>query len=168
MTSSITATLAASLTCSKSSVTTDPTATNPTIQMNLGKINNAAFNIGWSSTSSPDGEDAWSGQVALVAGVATIDLTNLTQTGLSVPVDATGKKVRAICVLADSGNANVIAIGVGASNGYTGIGTISALNPGNMAIHTCQGSIAVDGTHKTLDFAGTGTQKLDILIVFGG
>lgn len=165
---SINATMAVSLQCQKQVTSSaDPTATPTNLGLDLSVIAPGAFRANWTPSSTPDGTDAWSGQVALSAGAATIDLTNLTQANLSTVVNATGKKIRAICVLADANNANVIAIGTGASNGYTGIGTISALNAGDIALHTGQGSTAIDGTHKTLDLAGTGSQILNILIVFG-
>lgn len=167
MSSSINATLGISLSCQKQETTTDPTASSPTLSLNLQPINPAAFAQLWNAATTPDGEEAWTGQITLSAGVATIDLTSLTQIGLSTAVNATGLKVRAICLLPDAANANPIQIGTGASNGYTGIGVISALNAGNVLARTCAGAAAIDGTHKTLDLAGTGSQKLNILIVFG-
>lgn len=165
---SINATMGVSLQCQKQVTNTaDPTATPANIGLDLSSINPGAFRASWNSGTTPDGEDAWSGQIALSSGAATIDLTNLTQTNLSTVINATGKKIRVIALLADANNANVIAIGTGASNGYAGIGTISALLAGNMTIRTCNGSTAIDGTHKTLDLAGTGSQILNILIIFG-
>lgn len=145
----------------------DPTTAGVSLNLNLASILNAAFKKSWNPNTIPNGLDAWSGAVTLTAGAATIDLTNLVQVGLDDPVDATGLFLRMVVVLADANNANVIAIGVGASNGYPSIGTISKLNAGNVAVHTCQGSVAVDGTHKTLDLAGTLAQKMYVLLLFG-
>lgn len=162
MTANIQAQMSVQLNATKQLVTSDPTATSPSLLMNLG-----AFSATWNNGSSPNALDAWSGHVALSSGAATIDLTNLTQLGLSTVVNATGNKIRAIMVQADSANANPISIGTGGTNGYSSIGVLSVLNANDIAIRTAVAAIAVDSTHKTLDLAGTGTQGCEVLIVFG-
>lgn len=157
----------ASMIVNKQSTTGDPTDPSVSLNLNLANILNSAFSQSWNSNTIPDGTEAWSGTVSLTAGAATIDMTNLTQAGVSPAINANTMHVRAIVVLADSANANAIQIGTGASNGWTGIGVVSNILATNIRLLTCFGTIAVDGTHKTLDFAGTGTQKCYVLILFG-
>lgn len=162
MTTTVNTTLARSMSTSKTISTSDPTTTTtPAVGMNLG-VGNKTFGAG----TSPTGTEAWSGQIALVAGAATIDLSNLTQAGFGT-VNATGLKVRAIQVLAPNTNAGAIQIGTGASNGYAELGVLSKIQPGGDATVYNPNAAAIDGTHKTLDLAGTGTDKLNIHIVFG-
>lgn len=163
MTANVSTTLSLVCQVTKQNIVSDPSASNPTILMDL-KIPAQS----WSSSSSPiNSTQAWSGHIALVSGAATIDLTNLTQLSFSGTIDTTGLKLRSIAVLADSGNANVISIGTGASNGYPSIGVISQIANGDPVIRICNNSVAVDGTHKTLDLAGTGTQGCSIILTFG-
>lgn len=160
------ATVAANLTISaevtKQISNTDPTAQSGGIRMNLN-LATLTFN----DNSTPDGKDAWSGQVALVAGAKTLDLTALVQSQLPSAVDMTGKVLRYIVFQSPSTNSHVISIATGASNGFPAIGTISAIQPGNIGARTTIGSAAVDATHKTLDLAGTGTEVLNLILVFG-
>ena len=168
MTTAIQAQMSITLNGTKSVSSADATAQGgASIAPDLSLILPKAFNTQWNATSNPDGTDLWSGEVDLIAGAASIDLTNLTQAALNSVVNATGKHIRAIAVLADAANADSIKIGTGASNGYVGIATLDQILAGQIRVATQIGAAAVDATHKTLDVAGTGTQKLYVLIIFG-
>lgn len=106
---------------------------------------------------------------ALVAGVATIDLTALVGTN-GIAVDGTGLRVQVLRVRAKSTNANPITIGKGAANGYTGLGATysEALAPGAENLHYVNDAGSdIGGTNKNLDLAGTLAQVLEVEIVLG-
>ena len=116
---------------------------------------------------APEATKQWSQLVTLTAGAATLDLTALTN-----PVrDMSGLKLLELFAIAHEDNANVITIAPGASNGFTGwVGSaglrlLTALDQNK--IGPLYGGITVDGTHKTIDIAGTGTQKVLISMLFG-
>lgn len=107
--------------------------------------------------------------VTLVAGAATLDLTALTNGDQTE--DMTGLSLMELQAIAHPDNANPITIAPGASNGYSGwVGTnglkLTTANDQNK-IGPLYGGILVDGTHKTIDIAGTGTQKVYIAMLFG-
>lgn len=162
MATSINASLSISFSVQKSVSNSDPTASSPSLQLNL-----KAPSVTWNASTTPNGLDAWSGHVVLTSGAATIDLTNLTQSGLSTVINATGNKLRAIMVMPDSTNVNPISVATGASNGYPSIGTVSVLNAGDVLVRRTTQSVAVSSSLKTLDFAGTGAQGCEVLLVFG-
>ena len=111
--------------------------------------------------------------VTLTAGSATLDLTAITDE-LGRTVDLSGLKVQSLRVKPHADNANIISMKPGASNGY---------NLGNSASFYWSGYGGtppdeadflwrekcpdVDATHKNLDFAGTGSQKILLQIVAG-
>lgn len=167
MTSTINSTLSVSFLTQKTVTTSDPTATAPAISMNLQTSNPSAFTKNYTATSPIDAQEAWSGHVTLSSGAATLDLTALTQVGLATAVNATGMKLRAIQVLADAANANPISVGTGGSNGYDQAGVLSKINAGDLVTKILNSATAIDGTHKTLDIAGTGSQGCSIHMVFG-
>jgi hypothetical protein len=109
------------------------------------------------------------GLVALVAGAKTLDLTALTDAVLGT-VDFSGLKLRLLHAVATSGNTAAISIAPGASNGYTGwVGSSGLLlQPGDSrGPDLFTGGIAIDGTHKTIDLAGTGTESVTLIMGFG-
>lgn len=123
----------------------------------------------YNGTSGPVATQAYHQLITLAAGVYTLDLTAMVDGG--VTIDASGLALREIFAIADSANANPIVIKPGASNGYTGwVGTngllLTTANDANK-LGPLYGGIAVDGTHKTIDFSGTGTQKVLISLLFG-
>lgn len=90
-------------------------------------------------------------------------------------VDLTGKKLVGLLIVADSGNnASGVTIESGATNGYDFLGDAAyglTLYPG-MTIEMFQlgaaaGLAAVGASDKTLDFAGTVGDELQILALFG-
>lgn len=112
------------------------------------------------------------GSIPLVTAAKTLDLTALTALGTAgSTVDMSGLKVQAILLVNPSTNANLITMATGASNGYDFTGGSSSkvtVYPGSSVLIYCADtSHDVDGTHKTIDFAGTGSQPFQIVIVAG-
>jgi len=105
---------------------------------------------------------AWHGVVTLTAGAATLNLTALTD-ALLTTVDMTGLKLYGIIAYPDAANTHTISVAAGASNGYAGWGSIVDRGAMGPLYYT----VAVDGTHKNLDFAGNGTEKMEVVLLFG-
>ena len=106
---------------------------------------------------------------ALTNGAATVDLTALNGTN-GHAVNATGLKLQALKVRNPGTNANPISIGHGAANGYEFLGADwkVTLQPGQeVLLYGADAAPDVGSGAKTLDLAGTGTQALHILAVFG-
>jgi hypothetical protein len=126
--------------------------------------------VALSPTSTPTATAAVYASVALTAGAATLDLTALTGPG-GAAVTMTGLKGRLIRITNPSSNANSVTVSKGASNGFTGLGTsFSVTIPvgGEFTFYDGGNGVAVSGTVKTLDFAGTGTQAFQVTVVAGG
>ena len=107
--------------------------------------------------------------LALVAGEAEIDLTNLTGSN-GGPIDGTGLKVQVLKVNATSTNANPITFEAGDSNGYTigAVGWVSPLLAGQEWLHYGnEGNPDVAAGAKIIKVTGTGTQSAQVLIVLG-
>ena len=148
---------------------TNTIGTDPTITGGLSATINAGQQWRFDGTTGPAATKAWHSQVALSAGVLMLDLTALADAILTT-VDMTGLKLKMLHLVAPSTNANVITVAPGAVNGYTGwVGSAGLiLNPGdNVLLGPMNAGIAVDGTHKNLDLAGTGSQVLNIVALFG-
>lgn len=121
------------------------------------------------SATTPDGELVYSVTQALTAGSATIDLKSISNTeGTTITTEA--KKVRAFAAKATSDNANPLTLTVGASNGYTMLGAgwkviLSASD--TFAVYLGDNAPAISDSVKTIDLSGTGSQSVDIVIIFG-
>ena len=103
---------------------------------------------------------------SLVAGTKTIDLRALP--GIeNVSQDCDGLKVRAFIFKNPAGN-GTMTVAAGSSNGYD-IDTFkvrgNADNPQTKVSRETFGT--VDGTHKTIDVTGTGTQSFSFGLVLG-
>ncbi len=155
--------LSLALSAVKQVAVTDPTQTSPSINQN---INATTVPTTMNANSTPDATESWSRQLALVAGVLSLDLTALVQDGVS-NLNATGKKLRAIGFYLPADNAGNMQIGTGASNGYSAIGVLGPFPKGAGGVIYLPTAIAVDGTHKILDLAGSGTDKINVMLVFG-
>jgi hypothetical protein len=105
--------------------------------------------------------------LALSSGAITLDMTAMLDPNLGT-VSISGLTPAHVKLRNPSTNANSITIAKGASNGYTGFGASFSvtLAPGSEILLRV-GSIVVDGTHKTLDLTGTGSQALSIQITAG-
>ncbi len=120
-----------------------------------------------SATTTPAAQDSASFVQALTAGAATIDLSALTGTN-GRAVNGTGKKILAI-FLKPLG-ANPMTFTAGASNGYLlfgASGSVAVPNGGFLLKGFGSALSAIDGTHKTIDVAGTGSQTCQVQILFG-
>lgn len=124
--------------------------------------------LAFNGTSGPAATQAWHGLVTLIAGALTLDLTALADATLGT-ISMSGLKLKFMQIIATAGNANPITIAPGAVNGYTGwVGSAGlSLNASDQEMLVRNAGIAVDGTHKTLDLAGTGTQSAVIVLLFG-
>lgn len=109
---------------------------------------------------------------ALTGGAATIDLTALT--GLNgATISAAGLKLQAIQAKATAGNSGVITLTAGASNGYK-LASVSAwkigLSPGGCMTWVNgadTGDDVANGSTDEIDLAGTGTDSVDLELIFG-
>lgn len=119
------------------------------------------------STTTPDAEGIVSKTLAMTAGAYTIDLSSMTGTN-GAAVNMTGKAIRIFRI--ENAGAAAMTIAKGASNGHTGLGaTFQAAIPigGAIQFYLKSGGVAVSGTDKTLDIAGTGTDSFNLTIVYG-
>lgn len=125
------------------------------------------------STSTPDAEDAAYFRITLVAGAATLDLTAMLHqisSTATLSKSASGKKVRAWKFKAPTGNTGNIVVTKGASNGYSPVGTTftKVIAPGGYSedyFYTSAGDVG--GSAKNLDVTGTGTEYVDVGVVWG-
>jgi hypothetical protein len=122
------------------------------------------------ATSTPPVTKVFYDTIALVAGAKTIDLTALAGTN-GIAVDGTGLKVQQIKFRNRTSNA-AMTFTEGASNGYR-LGACTGWLMGVGAGVDEVGGLFrdtgpdIDGTHKTIDVAGTGTQSFDVAIWMG-
>lgn len=162
MPSTVTSKLVSTLTATENIPTTNPAGTSITVSSTLS----SSTVLGASTTPAVSAQ--WSGLVTLVAGVATLDLTALARDGL-VTVNATGLKLRALKIVADSLNTALVTLKPGATNGYAVFGLgVSVLALDEILIGPLNAPTAVDGTHKTLDLASAmGAAKVTLVMIFG-
>ena len=121
------------------------------------------------ATSTPAVSKVWSDRVALVAGAKTLDLQALVNDNLP-NVDFTGLKIQVWMLSVPESNSGAITMTVGAANGYDfsgGDGKVT-LVPGASMVMTANNNLSdVAAADSELDFAGTGTEVFDILIIAG-
>ena len=121
------------------------------------------------STTTPPVTTVWTDNVALSAGAATLDLELLLKDDLPSAI-FTGLKVQVLVVSCPQVNTGAITMTPGASNGYDlgGASMSVAVNPGDTLVFffldTAPDVAAAD---SELDFAGTGSETFDILMVAG-
>jgi len=109
--------------------------------------------------------------VALGAGVATIDLSALTN-HLNVAVDMSGLEVILVQIQTTAANTTAVKMEDGAANGYPILGAASmaaTIPPGaSMLFYTANAlGQVVDGTHEEIDFSGAGVETFSIIICCG-
>lgn len=105
----------------------------------------------------------------MTAGTAAIDMTAMTGSN-GATVDATGLKLQVAKFIAPTGNANVISVDVGTTNGYQFFGADFEieLQPGSECMFMGNDAAPdVAGATKVFDIAGTGAQTLNCVLVFG-
>ena len=111
--------------------------------------------------------------VTLTAGAYTLDLTAIPGDTDAGTLDGTGLKLQFLRLEGSSGNANKIEVKNGAVNGYrTDAATTASLDVVLLAGQKAQfefdeAADDVSSTHKTLDFAGTGSQTMLVHVVLG-
>ena len=144
---------------------TDPTQSN--IQDNISE---GSGQWNFNGTTGPVVTAKYSGLITLSTGAFTLDLTNLTDFFLGSGITMSGLKLRFWQLFGSTTNANAITAQVGASNGYTGLNGKIVVGPGDYGsigpIQAVNG-VSIDGTHKTIDFSGTGAQTCQIVALFG-
>jgi hypothetical protein len=125
------------------------------------------------ASSTVPATKAYSDDINLVAGQATIDLSNLGGP-ISSTVDFTGLKVQLVYITCPATNTGGITFDVGSSNGYNLFGADSASNesvevmPGGavFAYHP-NNAQDVGAADEEIDVTGTGTEAFSILLVAG-
>jgi hypothetical protein len=134
-------------------------------------LTQSGFNTSLSLTgsSTPNTKKGVAVTVTLTANVATIDLTALT--GANGAVNFSGSKGRIFKFKAPATNGAAITVSKGAANGHTGLGAAFSVKippGGEFTWYDGGGGVAVSGTDKTLDLAGTGsTDNLQVECVAG-
>lgn len=110
-------------------------------------------------------------QVTLVAGAKTIDLTSLTDMISGATVTLSGLKIVHLTAVSDSANTTAVRMKSGASNGFIPSGSAFDVDlPYGGTGHGFNWGgrgLAVDATHKNIDFAGSGTETLVLTITAG-
>lgn len=120
------------------------------------------------ATSTPDGETGIVTLVTLSAGAATLDLTSMLHRDGDTRT-AAGKKIRAIFFYNPS--SNLITATKGASNGHSPVGstfTIPLAASGGRNLWYMPDATAItNSSNDTIDFAGTGTDTVLVIVVVG-
>lgn len=123
---------------------------------------------GLTSTSTPAVTKSWHSQVTLSAGAKTLDLTALVDQILGT-VSMSGLKLISLDVVADQANTDPITIAPGAIDGYTGWAAGLTVGPGDIqSLGPLHSTIAIDGTHKSIDLASVmAAAKATLVMTFG-
>ena len=141
---------------------TDKTFTHTTY--NLGQTT-------YNPSSEPPGKHYSAQVIALVAGVATIDLTSLP--GLQETIDATGLRLNALIIRGEADGSNgVLNIAPGAANPYVPFGAGNDIDyPAGCTKPWCfqfDDKLAdVAAGVKEIDLAGVGTDSYFVEIILG-
>lgn len=138
-------------------------AANPNVTYGIPELNSGQM----SDASAVPADSAWGDTRALVAGADSVNLAALARGALAT-LDLTGKRLRAVKVVADPDNADALAFTPGAANGFVGFPEFT-LGPGEgaMFVFASDDKDAVGAANRTVDVAGTGTDAYSIVIVAG-
>lgn len=121
-------------------------------------------------TTTPAVTKSFSDTVALSAGAVSLDLTSLAGPN-STTIDFTGLKIQIFEMSCPDTNTGVISMTNGAANPYdiygAAGGIVSLVPGGRIMCYTDDELEDVDGTHKQLDFAGTGVETFSIILTAG-
>jgi hypothetical protein len=142
-------------------------ATDKSITIN-GLNQSATLN----ASSTPPAVLASVYEKALSTGSATIDLTSLPQSGALAGgnADSTSKRLQAVIFKNKTGNTSRITVAKGGSNGYQLAGATWSfpLLPGQWMLFFGNNlADLVAGGAKNIDLTGTGSEVLQIALVFG-
>lgn len=126
------------------------------------------------ATSTPAVTKTFSDTLNLTAGAATLDLTSLSGPA-GTTVDFTDLKVHLVKLSCPSTNTAGITVDRGAANAYNLFGADNStaeqveVLPGATCefFHGNNETEDVDATHKSVQFAGTGTEAIDVILVAG-
>ncbi len=162
MSTTVTSNLVSKLTATETTTSTNPASSSTTLTSTLASNKSLG-----PSTSQPVTKQ-WSGQVTLIAGVASLDLTALTR-DVGATVNADGLRLLALKVQGDAANTSPVTLKPGATNGYDNFGLgLSVKANDEILVGPLNAATAVDGTHKTLDLASAmAAAKVTILMTFG-
>jgi hypothetical protein len=119
--------------------------------------------------SSPPASLTANGEIALVTGAKTIDLTALVGSN-NLAVSGTGLRVQVVKLRNKSTNANSMTFAKGASNGYDGLGasfSITLAPGGEATIYLNDAGGDIGATNKNIDVSGTGVQVIEWQCVLG-
>ncbi|NIO43782.1 MAG: hypothetical protein GTO41_28670 [Burkholderiales bacterium] len=143
-------------------------AANPPLVHTLGRHAGTLT----ASTSIPV-KKTYSDTIPLVAGSASIDLTNLPGP-LSTTITFSGLKVQQLKIVCPDTNSGGITFDVAIANGYNLFGADNASDesvevmPGALIQMQHNNNIEdVDATHKAITVTGTGTDTFDIILTAG-
>lgn len=137
-------------------------------------FNQPTLNLGQSTynpTSDPPGKYYSAQTLALVAGAATIDLTNLP--GLQAAIDATGLKLNFLRIRGEADGSNAkLTISEGAANPYELFGAANPIEypaacTKPFTFEFDEGLADVAAGAKNIDLAGTGTDSFFIEMILG-
>jgi hypothetical protein len=106
--------------------------------------------------------------LALIAGAVTLDLTAIPDPNLGT-LTGLGLTLNMLKLQNPAANANPITVKFGAANPYVGFGAAFdiTLQPGEEFMVSKLVASAIAAGNKTLDFAGTGTQAINVQVVIG-
>lgn len=125
------------------------------------------------ASSTPAVTKVFSDSLNLSGGAATLDLTALTGPA-SVTVDFTGLKVQLVKLACPTANTGGITVDRGATNAYNLFGEDNSsaeqveILPGCSMLMFNNDKVAdVSATVKNVQFAGTGTESIEVMLVAG-
>jgi len=140
----------------------------------LAQFSGLTTSRSFGGTGAPTWTDAWSDTVDLSGGAATIDLTALARQAPLEDVDFAGSKIVYAAFAGAAANSNGIEVSPGASNGYAIFGTADdqiTVYPGQICEYgsMVQADLAavVAATNDEIDFTGTGTEQVHVLLIVG-
>ncbi len=143
-----------------------PAATGANRKVRHDQFNGSA---GLTASTTPPVTKVAAFEKALSAGVATIDLTNLTGTN-GATVDGTGLKVQVLKIKNKATNANPITIKTGLTDGYElgGANFEAQISPGQeLTFYGNDATPDIGATTKNLDLSGTLSQAAEVILVMG-
>lgn len=148
----------------------DLVASDPSFTHSTGSVE-ATIN----ASSTVPATKVWSDTGALVAGVATLDLTALTHgtlNGTATTVTFSGLKVQLVKIECPSTNTASLKVAMGAANGYNIFGATTGEmdipQGGSLLFYGSDKLDDVSGTDKTIDLSSTHlTAAYNIILVAG-
>lgn len=148
----------------KCGITATEVLTDDTLSLTARTVQHTLFD----ESATPSPATMFSGDVyALSTGAKTLDLRAIYTVGGAVG-DGNGLKVQGFYF--KNLGANAMTIVGGASNGYLifgASGSVVVQPGGSICINHLDASADIDGTHKTIDVSGTGSQTFEAAFILG-